>query len=546
MTKGSSTLPRVVAAELQRGEEKDGVAFRARTGHVHRTWAGTFWSLPELYIQPESVCEVEKAVVLAQRCGRRIVTTGCGHSPSALTCTSSWMVNLDRLNRLLSVDVTRGLVVVQSGMRLFALCEQLDDYGLAMGNLGSINEQSVAGAIATGTHGSSLQHGLLSEQVTGLRITLASGQTVACSGEQRAELFRGALLSLGALGIVTEVTLRVVPAFWLQWRQTIEADARLLGGKGEDSEGKGEKEGEEEGEEEEESVWTRSQFVRAWWFPYTRRAVIWQADVAAAAESAREPRRSYYDGALGYYLYQNLLLVAQAVPRILPWVEWFVFGMQYGFANGSSSSGLQPSGRALLMNCLYSQFVNEWAIPLHRGPEALRRLACWLNRLQPGDADYVPHGIPFSADGLYVHAPVEVRVADTSPTTGAGTRPLLDPTCSHGPSLYLNATLYRPYNCDPPCRTRYYQAFEWLMRDLGGRPHWAKNFEAARHDIEAMYGARLDDFRRIRHQVDPDGMFVGPWHRAVIMPDAPKLPLEEAETARRPALWGGLTIQGKV
>ncbi|PHH60663.1 hypothetical protein CDD82_2245 [Ophiocordyceps australis] len=525
----TTTLPPLVAAEVQKcnGAEKDVVPFRARTGHVHRTWAGTFWSLPELYIQPESLAEVEKAVVLAQRCRRRMVTTGCGHSPSAMTCTSSWMMNLDRFNRLLSVDVTSRAVVVQSGIRLSSLCELLDDYGLAMANLGSINQQSLAGAMATGTHGSSLRHGLLSEQVTGLRMTLASGQTVACSADERPQLFRAAQLSLGALGIVTEVTLRVVPAFWLRWRQTIDADARLLGSW-------------------EHEVWTGSEYVRVWWFPYTRRAVVWQADVAASDEPETARRRSYYGGALGYHVYHSLLLAAQAVPRILPWVEWFVFGMQYGFANGTTTTALEPSRRALLMDCLYSQFVNEWAIPLHRGPEALRRLASWLNRLQPGDADYVPHGIPFSADGLYVHAPLEVRVSDTSSTTAARTRPLLDPTVAHGPTLYLNATLYRPYNCDPPCRHRYYQAFEWLMRDLGGRPHWAKNFAVGRHDIEAMYGRDLDDFRRVRDQVDPDGMFVGPWHRAVVMPDAPKLPLEEVETARRPALWGGLTTHGKV
>merc|ERR1712093_445848 len=59
---------------------------------------------------------------------------------------------------------------------------------------------------------------------------------------------------------------------------------------------------------------------------------------------------------------------------------WFVFGMQYGFPNGSTTSAIQPSRQALLMNCLYSQFVNEWAIPLHKGPEALRRLS---SRLRP-------------------------------------------------------------------------------------------------------------------------------------------------------------------
>ncbi|KAG5934672.1 hypothetical protein E4U53_000636 [Claviceps sorghi] len=515
----------IAEAELQ-GRNADGIPFRARPHHVHHTWARTFSSMPELYIQPESLAEVEKAVSLARQCRRRIVTTGCGHSPSALTCTSSWMVNLDRFNKLLSVDAESGVVVMQSGIRLYALCEALEEHGLAMPNLGSINQQSMAGAISTGTHGSSAQHGLMSEDVLALEVTLADGQTRACSAESSPELFRAALLSLGALGIITQVTFRAVPAFTLKWTQTVDADSRLFRSWPRD-------------------LWTQSEFVRVWWLPHTRRAVVWRAD--KTTEAHREPPASYYDGALGYYLYHNLLYAAQFVPRLLPCIEWFVFGMQYGFANGSTRSAVQPSRKALLLNCLYSQFVNEWALPLRNGPEALRRLSSWLNHLTPDDPDYLPPGIPFSADGLYIHAPVEVRVSDTS-RAPPHLRPYLDPTVDDGPTLYLNATLYRPYWRDPPCRDRYYEAFEWLMRDLGGRPHWAKNFETPRRDIEAMYGDRLREYRAVRDHADPEGMFVGPWHRERILADSGghKLGLEEVEVSRTRAPGGGLVTEGVV
>ncbi|ATY61013.1 sugar 1,4-lactone [Cordyceps militaris] len=514
--------PAAVAA-MQEGQSADGVAFRARPGHVHRTWARTFSSRPELYIQPETLAEVEKIVSLARRCRRRIVTTGCGHSPSHMTCTSSWMVNLDRFAQIRSVDAQTGLVVMDSGIRLYALGEALARHGLAMPNLGSINEQSIAGAISTGTHGSSAVHGLVSEDVVALRITLASGATEYCSADVKPDLFRAALLSLGALGIITEVTLRAVPAFTLRWQQTIDTDRAVLAAW-------------------DGALWTQTEFVRVWWFPYTRRAVVWKAE--KTDEPLRDPPRSYYDGALGYYVYHNLLYAAQFVPRILPWVEWFVFGMQYGFANGATTGAVQPSRQALLMNCLYSQFVNEWALPLARGPEALRRLSAWVNHLTPDDPDYVPHNIPFSADGLYVHAPVEVRVSDTSLSTGA--RPFLDPTVDDGPTLYLNATLYRPYWRDPPCRARYYEAFEWLMRDMGGRPHWAKNFDTKREDVEALYGDNLDKFRRVRDEADPEGMFVGAWHREKILGSGEKLALEETETSREKVLSGGLMTQGQI
>jgi D-arabinono-1,4-lactone oxidase len=536
-----STLPPEVRDLVLASSEEHGVAFRARTAYTHRTWARTYSCLPELLIQPESLAEIELTVTLARRCRRRLVTVGSGHSPSDLTCTSSgWMVNLDRFDRVLSLDPETGICVLQSGIRLHQLTAALDAAGLAMPSLGSINEQSIAGAISTGTHGSSLRHGLISESVLALKVTMADGKTRSCSPDERPELFRAALLSLGALGIITEVTFKAVPAFSLAWSQTIDMDQRLFATW--------------EGE-----LWRQAEFVRVWWFPYMRRAVVWKADAVDRKdlEEGRvkhyEPPTSFQDSRLGYVVYQNLLALARWFPRITPWVEWFVFGLQYGFGNGESTrvSGVQPSHKAFLLNCLYSQFVNEWAIPLHKGPEALQRLGAWLNRLQPGDPGYVDHRIPFSAEGLWVHSPVEVRVSDTTVNSSAakGNRPFLDITPDDRPALYLNATMYRPYFKDPTYEAteRYYQAFEWLMRDLGGKPHWAKAFTVTPEEFAKWYGNDWVQFCKVRDEVDPEGMFVGPWHRRYLLGavDAQRLPLEESGFELKRAKGGGFMTTGR-
>ncbi|KAK4453375.1 sugar 1,4-lactone oxidase [Podospora aff. communis PSN243] len=519
-------------------EHDDGVPFRARGLYTHSTWARTFSSVPELFIQPESQEEIEKAVNLARKLRRRITTVGCGHSPSEMTCTSSWLLNLDNFNKVLSIDTESGLCVLQAGIRLYDLSAALDRAGLAMPSLGSINEQSIAGAISTGTHGSSLRHGLVSESITALKITLADGKTRSCSPAENPELFRAALLSLGALGIITEVTFRAVPAFSLAWEQSIDADSRIF-------------------KQWDSTLWTQSDFVRVWWFPYMRRAVVWKADVVkpedlqSGAVSHREPPVSYYDNWLGYFVYHNLLALARWVPRITPWIEWFVFGMQYGFRNGEKTriSAVQPSQRAFLMNCLYSQSVDEWAIPLRKGPEALQRLGAWLHNLKPGDPRYVEHGIPYSSEGLWVHSPVEVRASDSTVKTSAekGNRPFLDPTRIDEPTLYLNAIMYRAYHLEPRNRAteRYYEGFEWLMRDLGGKPHWAKSFTVSQEDFAAWYGKDFAQWKRIRDSSDPEGMFVGPWHRRYLLRAGEALPLEEKEVGREAASDGGVRILGK-
>ncbi|OHE99827.1 sugar 1,4-lactone oxidase [Colletotrichum orchidophilum] len=99
-------------------------------------------TLSKLCIQLETLEEIEKVVNLARRHRRRLVTVGCGHSPSHITCTSSWQLNLDKYNRVLSVDTSTGLAVIQSSIRLYALCDELERRGLAMPNLGSISQQN--------------------------------------------------------------------------------------------------------------------------------------------------------------------------------------------------------------------------------------------------------------------------------------------------------------------------------------------------------------------------------------------------------------------
>lgn len=494
------------------------VPFHATTSHHHRTWAETFHSYPELYVQPQSLTEIHKVVTLARRCRRRIAIAGCAHSPSDLTLTSSWLVNLDNYSKILDVNVETKIVVMQSGIRLHNLGLRLKEYGLAMPNLGSIDHQSIAGAIGTATHGSSIQHGILSQSVLGLSIMLADGRILSCSAEENTELFRAALVSLGALGIITQVTFQAVSAFNVKWRQSLHPLEQIL-------------------VEWEKDLWTQAEFTRVWWMPYMKRCIRWRAEKTKSP--LQPPVVSQWRGVYGYHIYQFLLYIAHWLPGFLPGIERLAIWAQYGLTEGAGSVAVEESRTGLLMNCLYSQFVNEWAIPLHRGPEAITRLSAWLH----GDEETAR--IPFSSCGVYIHAPIEVRVSDTS---GITPRPYLDNTVPDGPTLYLNATLYRPYGYDPPCRERYYEAFEWLMKEMEGRPHWAKNFiTVSRNDIYDMY-PELDEWRRVRDEVDPEGMFVGDWHRRLLFAENidMSLPLEERLESAKPAKQGGIEWKGQI
>ena len=285
------------------------IPFRFSRSHTHHTWAQTFQSRPELYLQPQTLEEVQKIVTLARRCRRRIVVVGAGHSPSDLTCSSSWIVNLDNYSRVLKVDEKKKTLLVEAGIRLKQLNAEANRKGLTMPNLGSIDAQSISGAISTATHGSSLRHGLLSESVRSLRIVLSNGRAVRCSNELNQDLFRAALVSLGALGIIVEVEFEMVEACRIEWEQTLASLDDVL-------------------ERWETSLWRQKEFTRVWWMPYMKRAIVWSAE--KTEKPVRPPEASWYGGSVGFHTYHNLLWLSNYVPWILPTVEWFVFGMQYG------------------------------------------------------------------------------------------------------------------------------------------------------------------------------------------------------------------------
>lgn len=352
------------------------VPFKPLKRYLHHTWAQTFFSRPEYYFQPDSIQELQKIVTLARRCRRRLCVTGFGHSPSTLTCTSSWLINLDNISRILEFDVDGkpGLVRFEAGISLHNLNQALAGKGYTLPNLGSIDVQSLAGAISTGTHGSSLHHGLLSQSITSITLLLSNSQLVTCTAQKNPDLFRAALLSLGSLGIIVELTFQSVPDFNIAWEQSLLPLSSVLS-------------------TWPNELWTQKEYTRVWWLPYLQRAVIWSA--TKTTEPIRPPKATFYGGKLGYYIYHNLLAISNYIPSILPYIEWFVFGMQYGFKPGTTvATAVEPAREGLLMDCLYSQFVNEWAIPLAKGPEALTRLSAWVNH------DEATARIPFSSSTL--------------------------------------------------------------------------------------------------------------------------------------------------
>ncbi|KAG0252057.1 hypothetical protein DFQ27_008304, partial [Actinomortierella ambigua] len=142
-TDGSEILPSKLYLELKA---------ITTTGRVFKNWAKTFSCVPEQYFTPQTEDDIVKIIHLARIVGKKVKAIGSGHSPSDLACTDGFMINTDKLNRLIKVDKEARTVTVEAGIRLMELNQILDLHGLALSSLGSISEQSIAGALATATH----------------------------------------------------------------------------------------------------------------------------------------------------------------------------------------------------------------------------------------------------------------------------------------------------------------------------------------------------------------------------------------------------------
>jgi len=181
-------------------------------------WAGNLTYQAASIARPASVAEAQEIV----RAAARVRAVGSRHCFNDIADTTGVHLSLELLNRIAGVDERARTVAIEGGVRYGELGPYLDQRGYALHNLASLPHISVAGAVATATHGSGARLRNLAAAVTGIEFIDARGDLVALSREKDGDIFAGAVVNLGALGIVTKLTLAIEPTF--QVRQRIYRD----------------------------------------------------------------------------------------------------------------------------------------------------------------------------------------------------------------------------------------------------------------------------------------------------------------------------------
>lgn len=426
-----------------------------------QNWAGTVSVTPARIVSPRTGEDVAEEVARAVEDNLSIKAIGSGHSFTDIGATRGVMIDPSRLTGIISADRPSGVVTVAAGTTLKELNIALWKMGLALTNLGDIDVQTVAGAISTGTHGTGRTFGGLATQVRGLQLVTAEGKLIDCSPDDNADIFAAARISLGALGIITAVTLQCEPAFVLH---AVEAPAdyddllEVLG------------------------VLEASDHFEFYWFPHTRR-VLTKRNTRLPIDTELKPL-----GRMKGWLDDEFLsnTVFNGVNRLTTLRPKLV-----GPANRIAARALTERE---YIDRSYKVFTSsrrvvfremEYAVPRKSLSYVIDEIDNWL-----------------AQSGEKVGFPVEVRTAaaDNIPLSTAYGRD----------TAYIAVHQYhrRPHE-------KYFTAVEAIARSVEGRPHWGKLHYRSAEDLAPVY-PRFADFTAVRDRLDPERRFSNDYLRRVL------------------------------
>jgi L-gulonolactone oxidase len=425
-------------------------------------WAGDQVCHPAEVARPANRDELSETLAASSAAGRKISVAGSGHSFTEAAMTDGTLVRIEALAGVLDADRGSGLVEVAAGTVLADLNEELARLGLAMENLGDIDRQTIAGAISTGTHGTGARLRNISAQVEGIELVLADGSVRRLSAATRPDLLRAARIGVGALGAITAVTLRCVPAFTLDRVDTPRPREDVL-------------------DSFQESADANDHF-ELFTFPYADSALVLERNRTEAPPRPRGRAAAYLnDVVLENWALEALSATGKRFPSAIPALSRLAGRLASGSRTVDRSDRVFANDRRVRFTEM------EYGIPREHGPEAARRVIEWVR-----------------SSRYPVFFPIEMRVA-------AGDDALLSPSHERD-TAYIAVHQYRGMEWRP-----YFEAVEEIMNSYGGRPHWGKRHFQTAETLAPRYPA-WPEFQRVRDELDPGRTFTNEYAARVLGP----------------------------
>jgi L-gulono-1,4-lactone dehydrogenase len=435
---------------------------RGGSGSSWRNWTGDQACTPLELVRPGGRDELAEAIGRAVAAGRKVGVAGSGHSFTEAAKTDGTMVDVRSLSGVTDADPASGLVRVGAGTVLVELNEELHRLGLAMENLGDIDRQTIAGAISTGTHGTGAKLANISAQVEALELVLADGSVRELSAGAHPDLLRAARVGIGALGAITAVTLRCVPAFTLHRVDTRRPREEVFDAfqEGADS----------------------NEHFELFTFPYADSVLVLERNRTDGPPRPRGRAAAYLnDIVLENWALEAISAAGKVAPRAIPSLARLAARLASGSRATDRSDRIFANERRVRFTEM------EYGVPREHGPEAARRVIEWVR-----------------ANRYPVFFPIEMRVT-------AADDALLSPSHERD-TAYIAVHQYRGMEWRP-----YFEAVESIMNEYGGRPHWGKRHFQTAATLAGRF-PRWADFQAVRDELDPGRVFTNEYAERVLGP----------------------------
>ena len=422
-------------------------------------WAGNQKVKHVARFVPRTEEDIQQIVRHVATKNKRLKAVGSGHSFTAIALAEEFLIDLSNFDAVIAIDKAKNTITVQSGIQLSKINEILHLNGLAMQNLGDIAYQTIAGAISTSTHGTGAKFTGIANQIVALRIVLADSSVVECSADSNLELFNCARVALGALGLISTVTIQAVPSFNLTVvEEPMRVDELLAN--------------------IDHHVSTNDHF-EFFWVPHTGWALTKRNNhTTDAARPMSRFSHWYAKTFMENYAFGAVCMLGRAKPSLIP----------------KLAKALPASGRNEYCDTSYKVFASKRIVKFYEMEYAIPRDACVeaLNRVRRMVTD----------SGFFLNFPVEVRF------TAPDEIPLS--TASNRESAYIAVHIYKGMNYVP-----YFKEVESIMNSYQGRPHWGKLHFQNAHTLASRY-PQWDLFQGVRNLVDPNRVFANKYTETVL------------------------------
>lgn len=425
-----------------------------------RNWSGWVKAKPHSLHRPESESELAELVAVADGPVR---VAGSGHSFTPICESSGSLFSLEKMSGLISCDQELQTARVLAGSTIRDLGPLLHGQGLGLINQGDIDRQAIAGAVGTGTHGTGKDLKSISAAVVGFRLVTPGGEVINCSATENADVFGAGRVSMGSLGIMSEIELQCTPAYALEERGGRLPVADLF--------------------DTLDALRDGNRHFEFFWFPFADDVLVKTLNLS---DVHPKPRRRAPDGQDGPadIGFRKLCEISRFAPFLRG-----RFQRQMTAQGGSRYAGDTP-GRSRWSHDAFPSDRNvrfnemEYAVPAQHGPDCVREVAqhmrrCGVNFLFPIEYRYV------AADDAWL-SPFFERDSVT---------------------ISIHQYHKQPY-------AKLFAGVEQIFQKYGGRPHWGKLHTLAADSLKALY-PKWNDFCDVRDKLDPGGKMLNPFLKKI-------------------------------